>query len=173
MKRRNFILAFFAGVIFPSLLSLLNKFPSSLRVKRYLRPPGAKPEREFQNSCIGCAQCANVCPNKCITMLGLEAGLENLATPSITARAKGCILCMACTQVCPTDALEKLECTEEGIEAVNMGKAFVAEDIWLLICRTNLRCLLSCVPASRKSDYIRGFRTTSHKSRSLRRVRFV
>ena len=129
VKRRNFILTFFAGVMLPLFLPIVNKFPIFLRIKRYLRPPGAKPEKEFQNACIGCAQCANVCPNKCITMLGFEAGLENLATPSITARAKGCILCMACTQVCPTDALEKLEPTAEGIKAVNMGKAFVAEDI--------------------------------------------
>ena len=36
---------------------------------------------------------------------------------------------MACTQVCPTQALEKLEPTEEGIRAVKMGLAIVSEDL--------------------------------------------
>ena len=129
MKRRNFILSFIAGMILPMLLSVLAKVPSSFRLRKFLRPPGAKPEPEFLKACIGCAQCANVCPNKCITMFGLEDGLENLSTPKITARAKGCILCMACTQVCPTDALQKIEPTPEGMRAVQMGKAQVMEDL--------------------------------------------
>ena len=96
---------------------------------RFLRPPGAKKEKEFLKSCIGCGNCANVCPNKCITLYGLEGGLENLATPKISARAKGCILCMACTSVCPTKALNPVPATKKGMASVTMGKAYIATDI--------------------------------------------
>ncbi len=129
LKRRAFIKMFFVGALLPFLLPLLEKLPKGSRFKKFLRPPGAKPEKEFLDACIGCGQCANVCPNKCITLYGLEGGIENLATPKINARAQACILCMACTQVCPTDALKKLEPTEEGIRAVSMGTAYVAEDL--------------------------------------------
>jgi MauM/NapG family ferredoxin protein len=145
MKRRNFISMFAVGTVIPMLAPLLEKLPAHSRYKKYLRPPGARPEKEFVDLCIGCGQCANVCPNKCITMHGLEAGLENLATPKIVARAKGCVLCMACTQVCPTDALIKLEPTEQGKLSVNMGKAFVAEDIcYSFAGRTCGACYRAC-----------------------------
>jgi ferredoxin-type protein NapG len=145
MKRRNFVTTFMVGVLIPLLAPLLNKLPSSSRFKKFLRPPGVKSEKHFLDACIGCGQCANVCPNKCISMHGLEAGVGNLATPKIVARAKGCILCMACTQVCPTDALEKLPATKEGMLAVNMGKAFVAEDIcYSFAGRTCGACYRAC-----------------------------
>ncbi len=131
MERRKFMRSFMAGVVACGLIPLVDKLPKpiSSRLKKYLRPPGAKPEKEFLDACIGCGQCANVCPNKCISLSGLEKGLENLATPYIVARAKACILCMACTQVCPTGALTPLEPTLEGMLSVTMGTAFVAEDI--------------------------------------------
>ena len=145
MKRRNFITLFCVGTVIPLLAPLLGKIPVGSRFKKFLRPPGALKEADFLDRCIGCGQCANVCPNKCITLHGLEAGIKNVATPSIVARAKGCILCMACTQVCPTGALTKLEPTEEGKRAVNMGKAFVAEDIcYSFAGRTCGTCYRAC-----------------------------
>ena len=128
-KRRSVIAAFLAGTLVPALLPLLDRIPVAGRLKKYLRPPGALPEAAFLDACIGCGQCANVCPNKCIEMSGLENGVGELATPRITARSRGCILCMACTQVCPTGALQKLEPTEEGKLAVNMGLAVVSQDV--------------------------------------------
>jgi ferredoxin-type protein NapG len=110
-------------------LPLIERVARSPRLRRYLRPPGARAESAFLDACIGCAQCANVCPNKCIRMLDLEDGLERMATPVIVPRAKACILCMACTTVCPTGALQRLEPTDEGRHAVRMGTAFVSEDI--------------------------------------------
>lgn len=145
MKRRNFILSFLAGAALPLALPLLQKFPVLGRFNRYLRPPGARPEPEFLKACIGCAQCANVCPNKCIKMHGLERGLEHLATPAIVPRSRGCILCMACTQVCPTNALEPLEPTKEGMRAVQMGTAYVSEDVcYSFAGRTCGACYRAC-----------------------------
>jgi ferredoxin-type protein NapG len=129
ISRVRFIKAFFIGALLPCLLPLLERLPQGARLRRFLRPPGALPEEAFLKACIGCGQCAHVCPNKCISLFGLEDGLQNLATPKISPRAKGCILCMACTQVCPTGALQKLEPTPDGIAAVNMGIAVVAEDV--------------------------------------------
>jgi len=117
------------GAALPFCIPLLEKLPKESRLRRFLRPPGALPEKDFLAACIGCGQCANVCPNKCISLYGMEAGVAHLSTPKISARAQACILCMACTQVCPTNALTKLEPTEAGIRAVNMGKAIVSEDL--------------------------------------------
>lgn len=127
LKRATFLRTLALGAALPLLLPLLGKLPQGSRLRRFLRPPGALPEREFLAACIGCGQCANVCPNKCISLQGLESGVAQLATPVISARAQACILCMACTQVCPTQALTKLEPTEAGMSAVNMGKAVVSE----------------------------------------------
>jgi len=128
LSRATFLQAMM-GAALPFFVTLLEKLPRRSRLARFLRPPGALPEKEFLAACIGCGQCANVCPNQCIELHGLESGLEHLATPRIVARAQACILCMACTQVCPTQALTRLDPTEEGIRAVKMGTAVVAEDI--------------------------------------------
>ena len=128
LSRLGFLRAFAMGTVIPLLYPLLGKLQAKNRHKP-LRPPGARPEADFLQDCIACGQCANVCPNKCITLSGLESGIENLGTPVIDARAQACVLCMACTQVCPTQALEKLEPTDEGIRAVKMGLAFVSEDM--------------------------------------------
>ena len=145
MKRRSFIASFLGGAVLPMLLPLLDRLPNNSRFRRFLRPPGALAEENFLDACIGCGQCANVCPNKCITLYGLEAGLKNFATPKISARARGCILCMACTQVCPTGALKPLEPTEEGKRAVSMGTAVVAEDIcYSFAGRTCGACYRAC-----------------------------
>ncbi len=129
LTRKGFLGALLAGVALPLLIPLIERLPKHSNLRRFLRPPGALPEKAFVDACIGCGQCANVCPNKCISLYGLEGGLENLATPKINARAQACILCMACTQVCPTDALQKLEPTEEGKRAVNMGTAVLLEEV--------------------------------------------
>jgi len=129
LSRSTFIKGLVVGAALPFLLPLLEKLPMGSRLRRYLRPPGARPEKDFLKACIGCGQCANVCPNQCIQLQGLENGLAQLATPVITARSKGCILCMACTQVCPTDALQPLPMTPEGMRQVNMGTAVVLEDV--------------------------------------------
>ncbi len=143
--RRGFIAAFVGGVVLPAVIPVLARIPGAGRLRRFLRPPGAKSEAEFKQDCISCGQCANVCPNNCIEMQGIDDGLDNFLLPMITARSKACILCMACTQVCPTDALTPLPASKEGLRAVHMGKAVLSEDLcYSYHGRTCGACYRSC-----------------------------
>ncbi len=99
---------------------------------RYLRPPGALAEEEFESRCIRCGQCGEVCPNRCINYFGLQNGLASLDTPYIIPRDQACILCMKCGDVCPTDAIGKIEHKLEPIlQKVRMGRAQVDENLCL------------------------------------------
>ncbi|MDP2275833.1 MAG: 4Fe-4S dicluster domain-containing protein [Archangium sp.] len=71
-----------------------------------LRPPGALPAGAFEEACIGCFRCAEVCPTKVIRFP--SAFSLDVATPYLDFEDRACVLCMKCTQVCPTDALLKL-----------------------------------------------------------------
>jgi len=143
--RRGFLLSFALGAAAPLVLPLIDRLPHRRTNRKRLRPPGALDEAAFLDACIGCGQCANVCPNKCITLTGMENGVKELATPQIIARARGCIVCMACTQVCPTGALQPLEPTLEGKAAVDMGKAVLSEDIcYSYAGRTCGACYRAC-----------------------------
>ncbi|MBZ4415241.1 4Fe-4S dicluster domain-containing protein [Myxococcus sp. RHSTA-1-4] len=74
--------------------------------KRKLRPPGALPRGTFEQACIGCFRCAEVCPTKVIRF---PSGLSlDVATPYLDFDDRACVLCMKCTHVCPTDALVPL-----------------------------------------------------------------
>ena len=99
---------------------------------RYLRPPGALPEKEFVAACIRCGQCGEVCPNRCISYFGYENGRKSIDTPYIIPREKGCILCMKCGDVCPSGAIRSVKRTAEDIlENVKMGRAVVDEQLCL------------------------------------------
>lgn len=110
-----------------------------------IRPPGALPPGAFEQACIGCFRCAEVCPTICIrfpSALSLD-----LATPFIDTSERACILCMKCTQVCPTDALEPLEASADVVaEKVRMGAPVLTRSRCLPwngegICRL---CFLVC-----------------------------
>ena len=84
----------------------------------YLRPPGALSDATaFNEACIGCGLCGEVCPPKCILFSDREGG-SRLNTPFIDPAKKGCILCGKCMEVCPTDAL-----TEVDRKDIEMGIA--------------------------------------------------
>jgi ferredoxin-type protein NapG len=99
---------------------------------RYLRPPGALAENEFESRCIRCGQCGEVCPNRCIKYFGYENGLSSLDTPYIIPREKSCILCMKCGEACPTGALKEIiREAKNVVENVTMGKAVVDRTLCL------------------------------------------
>ncbi|VAW55976.1 Ferredoxin-type protein NapG (periplasmic nitrate reductase) [hydrothermal vent metagenome] len=134
MKRRNFLKDLIAGAVASSVLKspIVEAAFSSQTSQRYLRPPGALAEKEFESRCIRCGQCGEICPNRCIEYFDLENGPKSLNTPFIIPRSKACILCMKCGQVCPTGAIKPLERTAEDILGhVKMGKARVEKALCL------------------------------------------
>ena len=134
MNRRHFLKDLIAGAVASTALksSLAEAAFKAHSGQRYLRPPGALSEIEFESRCIRCGQCGEACPNRCIEYFDLENGSTSLNTPYITPRTKACILCMKCGQVCPTGAIKPLERTEKDIiEHVHMGKARVEKSLCL------------------------------------------
>ncbi len=131
MKRRAFI-SNLATVTIATLLPVPVFSAKQTTSLRYLRPPGALVEDDFESRCIRCGQCGEACPNHCIQYFGLENGLASLDTPYIIPRDQACILCMKCGDICPTDAIAKIEYKLEPIlEKVKMGKAHVDKNLCL------------------------------------------
>jgi len=134
MNRRIFLKELVAGAVsFSALGSPVAEAAFSAQInQRYLRPPGALKEDDFESRCIRCGQCSEVCPNRCIEYFNLENGVDSLNTPYITPRKKACILCMKCGDICPTGAITPLERTAEDIIGhVRMGKARVEKSLCL------------------------------------------
>ncbi len=90
-----------------------------------LRPPRALAPGAFEDACIGCYRCAEVCPTKAVrfpSAFGRDAAL-----PYVEPRDAACVLCMKCTQVCPTGALLPLAADVERVFAeVRMGTPVLA-----------------------------------------------
>ena len=86
-----------------------------------LRPPGALAPGAFEQTCIGCYRCAEVCPTRAIQFPG-GLSIES-ALPFIEPRAAPCVLCMQCTQVCPTQALVPLVAERAAVQrTVKIGQ---------------------------------------------------
>jgi MauM/NapG family ferredoxin protein len=82
------------------------------------RPPGALPEKQFQETCSRCGQCERVCPAQCIRID--HSGNRGNGVPFIDVDAMPCVLCdgLACMQTCPSGALRKTP-----VEEIDMGTA--------------------------------------------------
>jgi ferredoxin-type protein NapG len=96
---------------------------------RLLLPPTARSE-DFFSKCIRCFRCGEVCTAGCIEFHAPWASPKLAGTPYIHPRTAGCNTCTACTQVCPTGALTPIT-EDEVLEAVDMGLAYVDEDLCL------------------------------------------
>lgn len=70
-----------------------------------LRPPGALPEGEFMARCIRCERCISVCPTSIVEPLGIEQGILQARTPTLSYADDCCIFCDECRVVCPTGAI--------------------------------------------------------------------
>ena len=125
-----------------------------------LRPPGALAEDDFLDTCTRCFKCANACPNDCIKVHGLQAGLSKAFTPYIKARERGCILCGECADACPTGALKPFIATRDGWTAgVAMGTARVNKSMcYSYHGRTCGACYQAC-PLAGKAIKIGVFET--------------
>lgn len=118
----------------------------------FLRPPGARPERDFLARCLQCGQCALVCPYGSIV---LRTGFDLLVsgTPQVLPGRVPCYLCMRCPPVCPSGALQPL-----AMEDVRMGRAELDRGTcytWqeTVICRS---CFERCPLKGRAIELERG-----------------
>ena len=98
---------------------------SASGLTRPVRPPGSVPEDLFQDLCIRCGQCFQVCPGPVLGDPGFEFGWQNMWTPVAQLDHSGCHQdCNACTLVCPTGAIQPLTIdlkrkTHMGLAKVN------------------------------------------------------
>jgi ferredoxin-type protein NapF len=118
---------------------VLESATTTLETRKYLRPPGALPEKLFVSSCKRCGSCAQACPNKCIQLLPETVGIE-FGTPIMNYTAAGCDMCRRCIEACPTKVL-----SEDYIDQP-IGKAIINRNICMAasggICSQN--CLAGC-----------------------------
>jgi ferredoxin-type protein NapG len=103
----------------------------------YLRPPGARPEEDFNGACIRCGLCVRDCPYD-ILYLGKVGDDIPTGTPYFVARDKACEMCedIPCVVACPTNALDH-DLTD--INDARMGLA-VLVDQESCIAFLGLRC---------------------------------
>lgn len=124
MTTRRRLLGTAVAIVGVAALGGLGALASRARVvsSTWLRPPGALPPGAFEEACIRCFRCAEVCPPACIRFDSLLPPLE-ADTPFIDASEKACTLCMLCTEACPTGALVKIAAAD-----VRMGIPVLAKE---------------------------------------------
>jgi ferredoxin-type protein NapG len=111
MRRRRFIRNLFkaalllAAAAIPYGLSSVLAPRDAAAKRNYRRPPGALADKaQFEEACIGCGLCGEVCPPQCIRFHARDGG-GKVNTPYINPAEKACTLCDKCMDVCPTNAL--------------------------------------------------------------------
>ena len=114
-----------------AILALSGGFIWSLGAKAsplmLLRPPGAKNEKQFLESCIRCGLCVEACPFDTLKLASLGDGIS-VGTPYFEPRKIPCYMCenIPCVPVCPTGALDvNLVSTNDKLD-INKAKMGVA-----------------------------------------------
>jgi ferredoxin-type protein NapG len=97
---------------------------SSGPARHWLRPPGAKHEQEFRDTCSRCGMCVSVCPAHAIK-LDLS-GRRGGGLPYIEQSEMACVLCdgLHCMQNCPSGALSFVPMTEIDIGTAEWRQDF-------------------------------------------------
>lgn len=94
----------------------------------------------YQDKCIGCGMCVNVCPHAVFTMSerkvggmgpGLGLGLITSKSVATLARKEACMECGACQMNCPVDAIRVqsgVGCAAAMIKAALTGGPETCDD---------------------------------------------
>jgi len=91
-----------------------------------LRPPWAKSESEFIESCTACHQCRSACPQKIIVK-------GRAGYPLIDFALGECVFCERCVQACHTGALEKTAAQAWSVKAEITAGCLTAKGV---VCRS-------------------------------------
>lgn len=138
-----------------------------------LRPPGAKPEKDFMRMCIKCGQCVEACPFDTLA-LAKPGDQKPMGTPYFIPRDIPCYMCtdIPCVPVCPSGALDEDMVSsmvdgqkELDIEKAKMGLAVVDDEsciaFWGIQCDA---CYRACplLDEAITLEYRRNNRTGKH-----------
>ncbi len=134
--RRAFLCAAGAGVGLASLgyvntaSRLASGAQGTVLQSACVRPPGARPEKDFLARCIRCGQCMKACPTNGLQPTWITAGFEGVFSPVLMSRRGPCEPeCTACGQVCPTGAIMDLSLKQK--HQAKIGTAVVKPDLCL------------------------------------------
>ena len=117
LSRRTFLGSLMLGTALPFFLGTrtMAKRPDPFLI----RPPGALPETEFLSRCVRCGECMKVCIGNGLQPSFLDAGIEGLFSPRLSARTGYCEYnCTLCGQVCPTGALAELTLAQKHVTKI-------------------------------------------------------
>jgi len=118
-----------------------------------IRPPGARPEREFLQRCTGCGLCMQACPTRGLQPTLTEAGLEGIWTPRLVSRIGPCEYdCTLCGHVCPTGAIVPLSVEEKQKVRIGLATFDVTRCIPYAFGRDCMVCE-ECCPIPDKAIY--------------------
>ncbi len=121
--------------------------------------------------CIKCERCTSVCPTGIIEPLGVEGGLLQARTPTLSFVNDSCTFCDLCRQVCPTGAIDAVDAwaPDQG----RIGCAILHEDRCLAFLETNSCgiCVDACPYEALSFDAGRRPGGGRNRVQRLRRVR--
>lgn len=133
---RSLLRAFFQGA---------NESSPSQSVHKVLtlRPPGAAPEVDFLDLCVGTGACATACPANAIQMVPLNNKPGRFG-PVIRPSESPCVLCddLSCMKACPSGAL-----TLVPREMIRIGAAEINPDecwAWSKVDESCSHCVDRC-----------------------------
>lgn len=129
---------------------------------RLIRPPGARPERDFLQRCTACGLCMKICPTGGLQPAITEAGLEGLWTPRLVPQIGYCEYnCNRCGQVCPTEAIEEVTLEAKHELKIGLAQFDITRCIPYAYGRTCIVCEEHC-PVPDKAIYVVDVEVVDH-----------
>ncbi|UCF91306.1 MAG: 4Fe-4S binding protein [Desulfobacterales bacterium] len=123
--RRAVLTGLLTGIALP-FLGRLDGRVDKVADPRLIRPPGARPEKDFLELCQRCGQCMKVCPTNAINPTLGEAGLAGFWTPRLIMTQGYCeYTCTLCGSVCPTGAIREITASDKIERPIKIGAAYV------------------------------------------------
>lgn len=154
LSRRAMVGAALGGLVVLPILRISPQSRGRTFNPDLIRPPGARPEREFLARCTGCGLCIKVCPTGGLQPTFAEAGLEGIWTPRLVPQLGFCDYeCNLCGQVCPTQAIERLPLEEKKQVRIGVAVIDVTRCIPYAYGRNCITCEEQCPALPNKAIY--------------------
>lgn len=153
ITRRGVFGAAAAGVAGLVLLRMTPQARGTIYNPELVRPPGARPERDFLSRCTACGVCMQICPTGGLQPTLTEAGLAGLWTPRLVPQIGYCDYeCNRCGEVCPTEAIARLPLAEKQQVRIGLASFDTSRCIPYALGRECLVCEEHC-PVPHKAIY--------------------